>query len=67
MLCFILLITFVVSHLPLSSSPYNQGTVARHREFEVDTLEQNLTIQPNTFQSINYNLQDSEEFEVGYI
>jgi hypothetical protein len=51
----------------LSSTPYIQGTVADYREFEVDTLEENLTIKPNTFQNINYNMQDSEEFEVGYV
>jgi hypothetical protein len=63
-LCFILLVNFGVSHLPIGSSPYLPGAIADHREFEVDKFEENLTIQPNAFQTIDFNLQEGEKIEV---
>jgi hypothetical protein len=64
MLCFILLITFVVSLRPLGSTPYLLGAVADHIEFEAEEFEENLTIQPNTFRAIEANLQKGEKIEV---
>jgi len=64
MLCFILLVIFLGCNLPLGSTPYLLETVADHREFEVDKFEENITISPNGLQSIDFNLQEGEEFEI---
>ena len=63
-LCFIFLLIFLTNCLPLDSSPILQEAIADHIEFEVEKFEENLTIQPNTFQTIEFNLQEGEKIEV---
>lgn len=63
-LCLVLLITLLAGLLPLGPTPFLLGVTAEHREFEVDKFAENITIAPNAFQSIDFNLQEGEEFEV---
>ena len=37
------------------------------REYEVKKFEENITIPPNAIRAIDFNLQEGEEFEVGYV
>jgi len=63
-ICFILLITFLTSHLLSGSSPLLQEVTAEHKEFEVDIFEENLTIQSNAYKAIDLNIQEGDKIEV---
>ena len=48
----------------MGPSPLFQEAIGERIEFEVEKFEENLTIQPNTFQTINFNIQEGEKIEV---
>ena len=59
----LLLICAIVFSI-LGSNQFLVTVIAAHREFEVEKYDENITILPNALQTIDFDLQEGEEFEI---
>lgn len=58
------LIALLACIFPMKSTSFLLGNVAGHGIFESEESNENLTIAPETIQSIDFNLEEGVEFEI---